>query len=127
MARAYQPQVDLSAGVVAAMSAVHGGTEGAPEAQCLLDPRFSVGKPIGALAPAASPLAVILLGPTGSGKTALSLALGERFGGEDCQLRLGGRLPRHGAGHGQTNHRRAGAGAAPFDRCDDAGPAIHGG
>lgn len=27
-------------------------------------------------------LAVILLGPTGSGKTALSLALGERFGGE---------------------------------------------
>jgi tRNA dimethylallyltransferase len=28
------------------------------------------------------PLAVILLGPTGSGKTALSLALGERFGGE---------------------------------------------
>ena len=28
------------------------------------------------------PLAVILLGPTGSGKTALSLALAERFGGE---------------------------------------------
>ena len=28
------------------------------------------------------PTAVILLGPTGSGKTALSLALGERFGGE---------------------------------------------
>jgi tRNA dimethylallyltransferase len=32
--------------------------------------------------PAAEPLAVLLLGPTGSGKTALSLALGERFGGE---------------------------------------------
>jgi tRNA dimethylallyltransferase len=33
---------------------------------------------------AASPdsLAVLILGPTGSGKTALSLALGERFGGE---------------------------------------------
>lgn len=31
---------------------------------------------------AAEPLAVLLLGPTGSGKTALSLALGERFGGE---------------------------------------------
>ena len=31
---------------------------------------------------ATAPLAVILLGPTGSGKTALSLALGERFGGE---------------------------------------------
>ena len=29
-----------------------------------------------------APLAVLLLGPTGSGKTALSLALGERFGGE---------------------------------------------
>jgi len=28
------------------------------------------------------PLAVILLGPTGSGKTALSLAIAERFGGE---------------------------------------------
>jgi tRNA dimethylallyltransferase len=31
---------------------------------------------------AVEPLAVLLLGPTGSGKTALSLALGERFGGE---------------------------------------------
>jgi tRNA dimethylallyltransferase len=31
---------------------------------------------------AADPLVVLLLGPTGSGKTALSLALGERFGGE---------------------------------------------
>jgi tRNA dimethylallyltransferase len=31
---------------------------------------------------AAAPLAVLLLGPTGSGKTALSLELGERFGGE---------------------------------------------
>jgi tRNA dimethylallyltransferase len=31
---------------------------------------------------AAAPLAVLVLGPTGSGKTALSLALGERFGGE---------------------------------------------
>jgi tRNA dimethylallyltransferase len=32
--------------------------------------------------PLDEPLAVLLLGPTGSGKTALSLALGERFGGE---------------------------------------------
>jgi tRNA dimethylallyltransferase len=31
---------------------------------------------------AKEPLAVLVLGPTGSGKTALSLALGERFGGE---------------------------------------------
>ena len=35
-----------------------------------------------ASAPGAEPLVVLLLGPTGSGKTALSLALGERFGGE---------------------------------------------
>ena len=31
---------------------------------------------------AKAPLAVLILGPTGSGKTALSLELGERFGGE---------------------------------------------
>lgn len=31
---------------------------------------------------APEPLAILLLGPTGSGKTALSLELGERFGGE---------------------------------------------
>ncbi len=35
-----------------------------------------------ALSSQPDPLAVLLLGPTGSGKTALSLALGERFGGE---------------------------------------------
>jgi len=33
-------------------------------------------------APAPDPLVVLLLGPTGSGKTALSLALGQRFNGE---------------------------------------------
>ena len=33
-------------------------------------------------APSSEPLAVLILGPTGSGKTALSLALAERFGGE---------------------------------------------
>ncbi|MGC1462011.1 MAG: tRNA (adenosine(37)-N6)-dimethylallyltransferase MiaA [Terracidiphilus sp.] len=37
--------------------------------------------PGGAFA-AGEPLAVLVLGPTGSGKTALSLALGEQFGGE---------------------------------------------
>jgi tRNA dimethylallyltransferase len=36
----------------------------------------------GTPAPAVSPLAIVLLGPTGSGKTALSLALAERFNGE---------------------------------------------
>ncbi len=35
-----------------------------------------------AIEESALPLVVILLGPTGSGKTALSLALAERFGGE---------------------------------------------
>ena len=35
-----------------------------------------------ASSPAPEPLAVLLLGPTGSGKTALSMALGERFSGE---------------------------------------------
>ena len=34
------------------------------------------------ISPKREPLVVILLGPTGSGKTALSLALAERFGGE---------------------------------------------
>jgi len=34
------------------------------------------------ISPMTEPLAVILLGPTGSGKTALSLALAERFNGE---------------------------------------------
>jgi tRNA dimethylallyltransferase len=34
------------------------------------------------VAPVSDPLAVLLLGPTGSGKTALSLALAERFNGE---------------------------------------------
>ncbi|MGA3263361.1 MAG: tRNA (adenosine(37)-N6)-dimethylallyltransferase MiaA [Terracidiphilus sp.] len=38
--------------------------------------------PAGGNCAAAEPLTVLLLGPTGSGKTALSLALGERFGGE---------------------------------------------
>jgi tRNA dimethylallyltransferase len=50
-------------------------------------PYISSAKPDWALAPEGiaprnEPLAVLVLGPTGSGKTALSLALGERFGGE---------------------------------------------
>ena len=39
-------------------------------------------KGAGALAPASNPLALFLLGPTGSGKTALSLALAQHFHGE---------------------------------------------
>ncbi len=38
--------------------------------------------PPGSLAPEKEPLVVLLLGPTGSGKTALALALAERFHGE---------------------------------------------
>jgi tRNA dimethylallyltransferase len=50
-------------------------------------PYMSSAKPDWALAPEGNtqcnePLVVLLLGPTGSGKTALSLTLGERFGGE---------------------------------------------
>jgi tRNA dimethylallyltransferase len=53
--------VDLSAGVVAAVSPAHTASGGYA---------------------ATDPLAVLLLGPTGSGKTALSLELAVRFGGE---------------------------------------------
>jgi tRNA dimethylallyltransferase len=54
---AYQSALDFSARLVAAVSSAQ--TEGAAE-----------------------PLDVLLLGPTGSGKTALSMELGERLGGE---------------------------------------------
>lgn len=64
MAAAHQPRLDLSRGLVAVVTtASH-------------RPAQENG------ATASLPLAVILLGPTGSGKTALSLALAERFGGE---------------------------------------------
>jgi tRNA dimethylallyltransferase len=55
------------------------------------NPDIEIAKSKGALAPepcfsgtrpANEPLAILLLGPTGSGKTTLSLALAERFGGE---------------------------------------------
>ncbi len=42
----------------------------------------SAAETAGAAKAGIAPLAVLLLGPTGSGKTALSLTLGERFGGE---------------------------------------------
>ena len=53
--------MDFSSGVVATMSPARTAERGSG---------------------AKDPLAVLLLGPTGSGKTALSLALGERFAGE---------------------------------------------
>ena len=57
----HQSQMDLSARLVASMS------------HCACGQRRFVDR---------LPLVVLLLGPTGSGKTALSLSLGERFGGE---------------------------------------------
>jgi tRNA dimethylallyltransferase len=70
--------MDLSARLVASMSPLKGAG---------FSPYISSAKPDWALAPEGNapsnePLVVLVLGPTGSGKTALSLALGERFGGE---------------------------------------------
>lgn len=66
---ARQSQVALSAGLVAAVSPARTANGG------FAATNDSAIQPI-------EPLAVILLGPTGSGKTALSLALAEQFGGE---------------------------------------------
>ncbi len=71
MAGAYQSEVDCAAGVVAALSPAR--TANPLEERIPGTSNLDRG---------ASPLAVILLGPTGSGKTALSLALAERFNGE---------------------------------------------
>ena len=71
VAAAYQSEVDLSAGVVAVVRA--GNRDQGSE---IRDSRLTLSSPN------TEPLVVILLGPTGSGKTALSLALAERFGGE---------------------------------------------
>jgi tRNA dimethylallyltransferase len=68
---AYQSQVDFPSGLVAAISPAR--TAGLLEESIAgsNNPRLEE-----------LPLVVILLGPTGSGKTALSLALAERFSGE---------------------------------------------
>ena len=71
VAVSHQSEVDLPAGLVAAV------TTGNRE-QGSRDQR----RPADDVSPNIDSLAVILLGPTGSGKTALSLALAERFGGE---------------------------------------------
>jgi tRNA dimethylallyltransferase len=82
--------MDLSASLVASMS-----TARTAESGCAADPEqtgvvsghdFSRAESshstTGASAPGTNPLAVLLLGPTGSGKTALSLTLAQRFKGE---------------------------------------------
>jgi tRNA dimethylallyltransferase len=70
--------MDFAARVVASVSPARtaGGGFAASSLQAASD-RFNAKS-----AAPADPLVVILLGPTGSGKTALSLALAERFGGE---------------------------------------------
>ena len=67
------------------------------------------------------PLVVILLGPTGSGKTALSLALAERFGGEIVSCDSVAVYRGMDLGTAKPIARGAGAGAASPDRCGGAG------
>ena len=86
VALAHQSEVDLSAGVVAVVR--QGPAHRAGTTRCPAGNRdepswrraYSVNEQSRSLK--SLPLVVILLGPTGSGKTALSLALAERFSGE---------------------------------------------
>ena len=71
VAAAYESEVDLSAGVVAVLSPARTANPLEESIDSTSNPKRD-----------ALPLVVILLGPTGSGKTALSLELAERFGGE---------------------------------------------
>ena len=75
---AYESQVDLSARVVAVVSAGKAAGESAIPSSLPESAAYA-----GRSADSGSlPLTLILLGPTGSGKTALSLQLAERFSGE---------------------------------------------
>ena len=71
VALAYQSEVDFSAGVVAVVNPARTANPLEESIASKSNPDREV-----------LPLVVILLGPTGSGKTALSLALAERFGAE---------------------------------------------
>lgn len=75
----YQSEVDLSTGLVAVVSPARTANGG-----CAAGPRMKNDIANGEKSESDHlPLAVLLLGPTGSGKTALSLALGERF---NCEI-----------------------------------------
>ncbi len=71
VAAAHESEVDFSAGVVAAVSPARTANPLEESIDSTSNPNLE-----------ALPLVVILLGPTGSGKTALSLGIAERFGGE---------------------------------------------
>ncbi len=75
VALSYQSQMDLPARLVASLSPSRkvGGFAASATGTCVSSSLLDESKPA---------MAVLLLGPTGSGKTALSLALGERFSGE---------------------------------------------
>jgi len=85
VALARQSEVDLSAGLVAVVKQGTGIRDQGSEnpAKYAPDPLVvSPARTANTLDKGRLPLVVILLGPTASGKTALSLALAERFGGE---------------------------------------------
>ncbi len=77
VAVAYQSKVDSSAGMVAAVMQGKGARE-----QEMEKPAASPARTANGGFAADDPPVLLILGPTGSGKTALSLALAERFGGE---------------------------------------------
>ena len=93
VAVAYKSEVDLSSRLVALLSESNKSDSSGAKALISKEPDSSRLKPCSAtdiknadlktvpINPV-DPLLVILLGPTGSGKTTLSLALAERFGGE---------------------------------------------
>ncbi|MGB8031466.1 MAG: tRNA (adenosine(37)-N6)-dimethylallyltransferase MiaA [Terracidiphilus sp.] len=81
VALAYESKVDFSAGVVEVVRQGSGISHPSEHGPLAGDPGRDQGSEKFAES-AREPLVVVLLGPTGSGKTALSLELAERFGGE---------------------------------------------
>ena len=100
VALSYQSQVDFSAGMVAAMSAV-AADEGALE-------RALAGTAAMAVSPCCEPAGSHSARPHGQRQDGAFAGAGRAVRRRDCQLRLGGRLSRHGAGHGQTDASKSG-------------------